>query len=148
MVDRTPREHKTRETSARKKQWVRPSTLPTPDPEPGFKYRWIRTATLGQPDVKNVSGRFREGYVPVKAADHPELKVMTDFDSRWPDGIEIGGLLLCKIDEEIAADRIDQQSQQTQKQMDAVDHSYMRQSDPRMPVLQPERTTRTSFGEG
>jgi len=34
-----------------------------------------------------------------------------------------------------------------QDQQDAVDNSYLRQSDPRMPVLNPERTTKTSFGK-
>jgi hypothetical protein len=31
--------------------------------------------------------------------------------------------------------------------MQAVDNSYLRNSDPRMPVLKPERATRTSFGK-
>ena len=34
-----------------------------------------------------------------------------------------------------------------QSQMDAVDNSYLKQSDPRMPVLAPERSTRSSFGK-
>jgi len=33
-----------------------------------------------------------------------------------------------------------------QAQMSAVDNNYLKQSDPRMPVLKPERSTRTSFG--
>ena len=31
--------------------------------------------------------------------------------------------------------------QAAQSQMDAVDNSYLKQSDPRMPVLNPERST-------
>lgn len=147
MVDRTPREQKTRESSARKKTWVRPSALPTPAPKDGMKFRWVRTSTIGNADTTNVSARFREGYVPVKAADHPELQLMTDQGSRFPDGVEVGGLLLCAIDEEISDDRVAQQTEMTQRQMEAVDNNYMRQSDPRMPMLRPERSTRTSFGE-
>lgn len=146
MVDRTPREQKTREASARKKSWVRPSALPTPNPKDGVKFRWVRTSTIGNSDTTNVSARLREGYVPVKAADHPELQLLTDQDSRFPDGVEVGGLLLCAIDEEIAEDRVAQQNEQTRRQMEAVDNNYMRNSDPRMPVLRPERSTRTSFG--
>ena len=146
MVDRTPREGKTREATARKKTWTRPSALPTPDPRPGVKHRWVRTSTLGNADTTNVSGRFREGYTPVKATDYPELHVFTDHDSRFPENVEVGGLLLCAIDEEIAEDRVRQQLDQTNKQMEAVDNNYLRQSDPRMPVLKPERSTRTSFG--
>ena len=148
MDNRTPRDQRTRETSQRKKSWQRPSALPTPNPKDGLKFRWVRTATMGNSDNPNVSTRFREGYVPVKAADHPEMQLISDLDTRWKDNIEVGGLLLCAIDEEIADDRVAQQTVMTQKQMEAVDNNYLRQSDPRMPVLKPERTTRTSFGKG
>jgi hypothetical protein len=132
----------------RKRAWSRPSALPTPEPRDGFKYRWIRTSLMGNSDHPNLSSRFREGYVPVKAADHPELQLITDMDSRFKDNIEVGGLLLCAIPDEIADDRVAQQLEQSSRQMEAVDNNYMRQSDPRMPVLKPERQTRTSFGKG
>jgi hypothetical protein len=103
---------------------------------------------MGNSDNPNVSTRFREGYTPVKASDHPELQLVTDMDSRFKENIEVGGLLLCSIPEEIAEDRIEQQLEQSTRQMDAVDNNYMRQSDPRMPVLKPERHSRTSFGKG
>lgn len=147
MADRTPRELQTREKTERKKTWQRPSALPTPEPKDGLHYRWIRTSLLGQNDNPNVSARFREGYVPVKAADHPEMQLLPDLDSRFPDNIEVGGLMLCAIDKDIAEDRNAQLHDASQKQMEAVDNSYLRQSDPRMPVLRPERNTRTSFGK-
>ena len=148
MVDRTPREQNTRDKTERKRSWSRPSALPTPEPRDGYKFRWIRTSLMGNSDNPNVSTRFREGYVPVKAADHPELQLITDMDSRFKENIEVGGLLLCAIPDEIAEDRIEQQLAQSNRQMEAVDNSYMRQSDPRMPVLKPERQSRTSFGKG
>lgn len=147
MVNRTPRDLETREKTERKKSWTRPSALPTPESRDGLHYRWIRTAMLGQTDNPNVSRRFREGYVPVKAADHPEMKLLSDVDSRFPDNIEVGGLMLCAIDKDIAEDRSEQQLDVARQQMDAVDNSYMKQSDPRMPVLRSERSTRTSFGK-
>ena len=148
MADRTPRDHKTRENSQRKRTWTRPSALPTPEPRDGYVFRWVRTSMLGQSDNPNVSTRFREGFVPVKAADHPEMKLLSDMDSRFKDNIEVGGLLLCAIPEEIADDRIEQQLDKANQQMQAVDNNYLRQSDPRMPVLAPERSSRTSFGKG
>jgi hypothetical protein len=147
MADRTPREMQTREKTERKKSWTRPSALPTPEPRDGLHYRWIRTSMLGQTDNPNVSRRFREGYQPVKAADHPEMQLLSDVDSRFPDNIEVGGLMLCAIDKDIAEDRSEQQLESSRQQMDAVDNNYMRQSDPRMPVLRSERSTRTSFGK-
>lgn len=148
MADRTPRDLKTREKTERKRSWSRPSALPTPEAREGFKFRWVRTSLMGNSDNPNVSTRFREGYTPVKASDHPELQLVTDMDSRFKENIEVGGLLLCSIPEEIAEDRIEQQLEQSTRQMDAVDNNYMRQSDPRMPVLKPERHSRTSFGKG
>lgn len=147
MADRTPRELQTREKTERKKTWQRSSALPTPEPKDGLHYRWIRTSLLGQTDNPNVSARFREGYEPVRAADHPEMQLLPDLDSRFPDNIEIGGLMLCAIDKDIVDDREQKLREDSQKQMDAVDNSYLRQSDPRMPVLRPERNTRTSFGK-
>jgi hypothetical protein len=147
MADRTPREMQTREKTERKKSWTRPSALPTPEPREGLHYRWIRTSMLGQTDNPNVSRRFREGYQPVKAADHPEMQLLSDVDSRFPDNIEVGGLMLCAIDKDIAEDRASSSSMSSRQQMDAVDNNYMRQSDPRMPVLRSERSTRTSFGK-
>ena len=147
MADRTPRTTDTRDKTERRKGWTRPSALPTPEPRDGLHFRWIRTATLGNSDNTNVSSRFREGYTPVKAADHPELKIVSDFDSRFKDNIEVGGLLLCSIPAEIAEERNEAQLDQARHAEQAVDRNFMRESDPRMPVLNPERSSRTSFGK-
>jgi len=121
--------------------------LPVPEPKPGIEYRWIRTSTLGQSDNTNVSSRFREGWTPVRAEDHPNLQVVSDIDSRFTDNIEVGGLLLCQNSTENVQARREAQLDQASSQMRAVDNSYLRNSDPRMPVLNPERSTRTSFGK-
>jgi hypothetical protein len=121
--------------------------LPVPEPREGIEYRWIRTSTLGNSDNTNVSSRFREGWTPVRKEDHPNLQVVSDIDSRFTDNIEVGGLLLCQNSTENVQARRDAQLQQAENQMDAVDNSYLRNSDPRMPVLKPERSTRNSFGK-
>ena len=33
------------------------------------------------------------------------------------------------------------------EQMEAVDNNYLKENDPRMPMLQPDRKTRTTFGK-
>jgi hypothetical protein len=121
--------------------------LPNPEPKDGIEYRWIRTSTLGNSDNTNVSSRFREGWTPVRKDDHPNLQVVSDIDSRFTDNIEVGGLLLCQNTTENVQARRDAQLLQAESQMDAVDNSYLRNSDPRMPVLKPERSTRNSFGK-
>ena len=144
MANRDPRTEDTRENSERKVTWQRPSALPDPTPQEGVEFRWIRTSALGQSDMTNVSSKFREGWEPVKLEDHPELKIMSDVDSKFAGNVEVGGLLLCKNSTENMEARRDYQKEQANSQMQAVDNSFMKESDPRMPVLKPEKSTRTS----
>ena len=147
MSSRTPRSNESRETTARKKSWSRPTMLPTPEPRDGVEYRWVRTSTLGNADNTNVSSKFREGWTPVKAEDHPELQVLPDIDSRFEGNVEVGGLLLCENSTEYVESRREAHDDMAQSQIQSVDNNYLRQSDPRMPVLNPERSTKTSFGK-
>jgi len=147
MDNRTPRESATRDAAPPRRAYRRESAIPAPAPRPGLTHRWIRTSTLGNSDNTNVSRRFREGYVPVKAKDYPELRVISDHGSRFPDNIEVGGLLLCAAPTDLVKDRVAHQNEVAQSQMQAVDRNFMRENDPRMPVLRPERSSRTSFGK-
>tara|TARA_A100000172_G_scaffold48127_1_gene30081 strand:+ start:1116 stop:1553 length:438 start_codon:yes stop_codon:yes gene_type:complete len=145
MADRQQRDTETREMEFRKKTWERPTLLPMPNPRPGIEFRYIRTATLGQSDNPNVSSRFREGWTPILAKDYPELNhVMSDIDSRWKDNIEIGGQLLCSIATEKLNARREAHKEMANRQMESVDNSFLRNNDPRMPILKPERSTRTT----
>lgn len=143
---RLPRAAESRDATAARKSWKRPELLPTPEPRDGIVFRYIRTSMVGTSDNTNVSAKFREGWRPVLASDYPELMVVTDHNSRFPENIEIGGLLLCSNAAETMAERRAHQQNMADAQMRAVDESYMRQSDARMPVLMPERSTRTEFG--
>jgi len=147
-ASRTPRDNETREDEKREIVWRPSSLLPIPLPQPGFVFRWIRTATYGVADNKNVSARIREGWEPVKAVDHPELQIMSDRDSRFPDCVEVGGLLLCKNAIENVTARRKYYEKRATDQMSTVDNNYLRENDPRMPLLKPERKTRTTFGSG
>lgn len=144
---RAPRKSETRETDMRPDDaWIPSSTLPVPDPQDGWVFRWIRTSSLGNADNANVSRRLREGWVPVRIEDHPELKVMSDIGSRFEGNIEIGGLLLCKAPAERMQKRNEYYAKMANTQMESVDNNYLRENDPRMPLLAPDRKTRTTFG--
>lgn len=145
--NRIPREVDTRQQDERPKQWQAPELLPEPDKQPGFAYRWIRVSMLNSADPRNLSGKLREGWEPVRAEEQPKFKLLVDPDSRFKDNIEIGGLLLCKTPQELVDQRTEYYEKQTQSQTDAVDNSLMRQSDPRMPLFN-ERKSSTSFGKG
>jgi hypothetical protein len=147
-ASRTPRDKETREAEKRETAWKPSSLLPIPLPQPGYQYRWIRTSMFGVADNKNISSRIREGWEPVKASDHPELQIMSDRDSRFPENVEVGGLLLCKTANENVTARKDYYEKRATDQMSTVDNNYLRENDPRMPLSRPERRTRTTFGSG
>lgn len=145
--NRIARELQTRETTQRKAAWTQPSLLPTPAPQDGYGFRWIRTSLMGKADPTNISAKFRENWVPVKAEDHPEMMVYADPHSRFKDNIEVGGLLLCKAPTEIIDQRNDFYAHQAESQIDAVDNSFMKVSDERMPLFN-ERRSEVRFGKG
>ena len=146
MAERTPRELDTRAKMERPKQWMPPELLPSPNPEDGYEFRWIRVSTLGTADPGHVSAKLREGWEPVKASEHPEVQIMaTGEKPRFPDSIEIGGLLLCKTPKEFVEQRNSYYQRQTDGQMQSVDNAFMRENDPRMPVFK-ERRSEVRFG--
>jgi len=148
-IDRAPREVETREVEDRPSDtWVPPSVLPVPNPIPGWTFRYIRVSSLNQADNTNVSRRFREGWVPCKIDDHPEIQAMPDIGSQFEGDILYGGLLLCKAPDEMIEQRRAYHQKKAAQQMESVDQSYMRENDPRMPLLEPERRSRTQFGKG
>jgi len=144
---RQPRETETRAEEVREESYVPPSTLPVPNPEAGFTFHWVATHVLGVADPTNVSKRLREGWVPVKAVDHPEL----ELPGNAAGNVEIGGLMLCKMPTAKVVARQAYFAEQARKQMQSVDAALMRNNDPRMPlfVQRKSKTTRgQSFGNG
>ena len=144
---RAPRELDTREKLERPKHWMPPQLLPDPTPEPGYAYRWIRISSLGKDDATNISGKLREGWEPVRAADHPEIRLFGSSNPKFPDCVEVGGLLLCKTPVEFTEQRNDYYRKQAEAQMSSVDNTYMRENDPRMPMFK-ERSSKVTFGKG
>jgi len=148
MADnRLPRDAESRENSGRPKSWKPPELLPQIDQDPAYSYRYVRTSTMGTPDAMNVSAKFREGWEPVQASEHPEAFAMADPNSRYKDAIEAGGLILCKTPKNFTEDRDSYYQQQTDQVMDAVDNNFMRENDPRMPLFK-EKKTKVTFGKG
>lgn len=145
--NRISRELDTRAKAERPKQWMPPQLLPDPTPEEGYVYRWIRISTLGSNDPINVSSKLREGWEPVKASAHPEIQLMGTGSGKYPDSIEIGGLMLCKTPKEFTEQRNEFYRRQAEGNMQAVDNNFMRENDPRMPLFK-ERRSEVSFGRG
>jgi hypothetical protein len=145
--NRTKRDTENREVSMRPKRWMPAQLLPDPNPEEGYAFHWIRISTLNEDDPRNVSGKLREGWEPVKASDHPEISQFGPGHKSFPGGIEVGGLLLCKTPVEFVEQRSAHFNNQTESQMNSVDSNYMRESDTRMPMFK-DRKSSVSFGRG
>jgi hypothetical protein len=73
---------------------------------------------------------------------------MSDIDSRFDGNVEVGGLLLCRNSKENVEARNEHYRNLAHRQMESVDNNYLRENDPRMPMLKPERSTKTTFGSG
>jgi len=128
---RTPRSLETRDRDTRKRQWVEPTMLPDPEPEDGYVFKWVRASARGQDDKTNFQKRLREGWETVHAEHHPEM--MTEIGVVQKTGmVEVGGLVLCKMPQEMADQRRRYYHTRTASEMDAAENTYMRDDDERM----------------
>ena len=143
---RTSRSSQTREKTARRQPWRPPSRLDAPEPPAGFQYRWIRAEVMGQEDKKNVASRMREGYEPVRLEELGDFDAPTVEDGTMKGVVSVGGLLLAKIPKEIVDERNEYFRQQTEDQQEAVDNNLLREQHPSMPIDNPSRQSRVSFG--
>lgn len=128
---RSSREDVTREAESREPSWLPPTALPDPHPRPGLVHRWVRTSSMGQADPVNVSQSFRAGWTPVNGAEYPELKILSDHGTRWPEGIEVGGLLLCSASAALIEKERAYYRQMAKNQMKSVNDQLEAEQDPR-----------------
>ena len=144
--NRKPRELEDRLMAERPKQWQLPDTLPEPDKHPDYAYRWIRVATLNAVDHRNIYAKRREGWEPVSIEEQPQFQLLVDEGSRFKDGIEVGGLLLCKTPIEFVEQRNNHYLKQSEDQILSVDNNLMRQNDPRMPLFKESKSSTSKSG--
>ena len=144
--ERATRDMKTRETEKREESWKPAPLLPQPNPREGIDFRYVRASMRGESDNINVSQALRDGWEPVLSNDYPELKVMSDRGSQYPDNVLIGGLLLCSRPSEIGDKFKELASKEVKDQMEGLDRNYFREQDPRMPMIS-ERKSRITFGD-
>ena len=144
--NRTPRNVETRVQAERPKQWKPAELLPEPDKLPGYAYRWIRVSLQGTSDPRNYSAKLREGWEPVKIEEQPQFQLLVDEGSRFKDGIEVGGLLLCKTPIEFVEQRNNHYLKQSENQILAVDNNLMKQNDPRMPLFKESKSSTSRSG--
>jgi hypothetical protein len=117
-----------------------------PAPE-GYVHRWIRAESGGVDDRKNLSARLREGFELVRADEYPERDDLPTLqDGKHAGVIAVGGLVLARIPVELVKQRNAYYNKQTADQLTAVDNDLLRENNPVMPIIKPERQSRVTFG--
>jgi len=141
----TSRAAETRTKTERPKEYKPPSSLDAPPAPDGFRHRWIRAESQGFNDTKNIHGRLRSGYELVRADEYDDKSYPTVLDGKYAGVIGVGGLLLARIPEELAQQRIDYQKKQTEGQDEAIDNDLLREQHKSMPI-NIDRQSRVTFG--
>ena len=130
----TSRAAETRTKTERPKEYKPPSSLDAPPAPDGFRHRWIRAESQGFIDGKNIYGRLRSGYELVRADEYNDSDYPVIADGKYAGVIGVGGLLLARIPEELAQQRVDYQRRQTEGQDEAVENDLLKDQDKRMPM--------------
>lgn len=128
------RSQTTRESTTRDKPYKPPNLLDAPKPPPGQVYRWVRVSVQGQDDAKNISMQKRDGWVPVRAEEHPEYDAPVQNDGKYAGIIGVGDLVLCKNTVENVKARNDYLEKLNERQQTAVDNDILRAENPMMPI--------------
>ena len=141
----TSRAANTRTKTERPKEYKPPSSLDAPPAPDGFRHRWIRAESQGFNDTKNIHGRLRSGYELVRADEYDDKSFPTVLDGKYAGIIGVGGLLLARIPEELAQQRVDYQKKQTEGQDEAIDNDLLKEQHKSMPI-DIDRQSRVTFG--
>ena len=142
---KTSRAAETRTKTERPKEYKPPSSLDAPPAPNGFRHRWIRAESLGFNDTKNIHGRLRSGYELVRADEYKDSDYLVVTDGKYAGIIGVGGLLLARIPEELAQQRIDYQKALSEGQDEAIENDLLRDQDKRMPI-KIDRHSKHTFG--
>ena len=142
---KTSRAAETRTKTERPKEYKPPSSLDAPPAPDGYRHRWSRAESLGFNDQKNIHGRLRSGYELVRADEYKDADYPIVTDGKYAGIIGVGGLLLARIPEELAQQRIDYQKKLSDGQDEAIETDLLRDQDKRMPI-KIDRNSKQTFG--
>jgi hypothetical protein len=147
--ENTSREQTLREGTRKQVKWLPASALPDVPKVDGWRYRWVRKSIRGFADPTNMGKKRREGWEPVNVKEHPELADYIDRDAGNSGLIEIGGLVLHRIPEEMALARQQYFSAQQKQVLQSAEAQYSNMAQPvsSMPLIR-ENKSSVKFGSG
>ena len=142
---RTSRASHTRSKEESKKIWTPPNSLDAPPAPEGYRHQWIRAESMGYQDTKNVAASLREGYELVRADEYPDQDFPQMTEGRYAGIIGVGGLLLARIPEEIAAQIEAYYNKKTQEKDEAINNDLMKERQAGM-KFRNESSSSVTFG--
>ena len=81
----------------------------------------------------------------MRADEYDDKSFPTVLDGKYAGVIGVGGLLLARIPEELAQQRVDYQKKQTEGQDEAIDNDLLKEQHKSMPI-DIDRQSRVTFG--
>ena len=142
---KTSRASQTRSKAEAKKIWTPPNSLDAPPAPTGYRHQWIRAESMGYQDTKNVAASLREGYELVRADEYPDQDFPQMTEGRYAGIIGVGGLLLARIPEEIAAQIEAYYNKKTQEKDEAINNDLMKERQAGM-KFRNESSSSVTFG--
>ena len=142
---KTSRASQTREKTSHKQVWTPPNSLDAPPAPKGFRHQWIRAESMGYQDTKNVAASLREGYELVRADEYPDQDFPQMSEGKYAGVIGVGGLLLARIPEEIAAQIEAYYNRKTQEKEEAINNDLMKEKQAGM-KFRNESASSVTFG--
>ena len=142
---RTSRASQTRSKEESKKIWTPPNSLDAPPAPEGYRHQWIRAESMGYQDTKNVAASLREGYELVRADEYPDQDFPQMTEGRYAGIIGVGGLLLARIPEEIAAQIEAYYNKKTKEKDEAINNDLMKERQAGM-KFRNESSSSVTFG--
>lgn len=125
--------------------WRRSSDLDAPEPRPGYVQRWVRCKAGGQEDTDNLEKMLDHGWRPVKRTAAKRVHELTaNLNGKFAQYIVKRGLILMELPEKLAAQRGQFYRRKKNLMTQAIDRDLFKLNHPAMPLLKPERSTRTT----
>lgn len=136
-------------------EYLEQRSLPEPNVRPGVAHRWVRgEMTATGADARNYNQRVREGWVPVRLKDYPEMASLMAVQSSRPNPeghVSVDGLILCAMPQTRADARTKYFHDKTNEVLRGVNNQFMRET-PDYSHLGVQRTddstSRSKFGAG
>lgn len=88
----------------RRPRWQPSSISLEPNPRPGIRHHWCAAKVMGIENTRNMSKHIKDGWIPCKAEDYPEITQFIPGHSRTGE-IYNEDLMLCYMPEDIAQER-------------------------------------------